>query len=463
MNSQAVELRQVNKQFSKYVIPSVIGMVVQALYTILDGVIVGRGIGEIALGAVNLVLPFSMTIIALAMLVGIGGANVYSIYKGQGEPEKANNIFCQCLALAAVVGGVMALAGFFFRENLVLFFGANEDLLPSAAAYLKWMAPFALTQTVSFGLSVFVRNDGAPKLAMTATVVGAVCNVILDIVLILVLHYGIEASAFTNGVGMLIELAFYITHFVRKKGMLRIRKPIFHLVDIKRVLHNGLASFLMECQQATIALSFNLALVRTVETLGVSAYAIVSSVCALINMVLIGVSNGAQPLMSFQHGKGDHKVFSHIYRLARRTNIILPVVLVAVYSIFGRGIASLFHTGNPELTDLTAHMLRLYPLGFIVVGSLLINILFFQTTERNAYSTLLTFLRCAGFTQVFLLLSILVFDSTGLYLAFFAGELCHFILSQILVKRTMKRLSKEPDETRATTQDAPENSGYIIS
>lgn len=463
MTSQNTGLKPINKQFTSYVIPSVIGMVVQALYTILDGVIVGQGIGEIALGAVNLVLPFNMTIIALAMLIGIGGANVYSIYKGQGETEKANNIFCQCLALTAIVGGVLALAGFLFRENLVRFFGANEDLLSSAAAYLKWLAPFALIQTVSFGLSVFVRNDGAPKLAMTATIVGAVSNVILDIVLILVLHYDIEASAFTNGVGMVIELIFYATHLTRKQGTLRIRKPTFQFSDIKRILHNGAASFLMEFQQATISLSFNLALVRTVGTLGVSAYAIVNSMCALINMVLIGVSNGAQPLMSFQHGKGDRQVFSHIYRLAIRTNIILPLLLVSIYSIFGREIASLFLTGNSELTELAAHMFRLYPLGYIVVGPLLINILFFQTTEKNSYSTLLTFLRCIGFTQVFLLFFMYLLGANGIYLSFLAGELCHLILSQILVSRTRKRLSTEVGEKKATMQKTPVKSGYMIT
>lgn len=440
MTSQTAGLKQINKQFTKYLVPAVIGMIVQALYSVLDGIIVGQGIGEIGLGAVNIALPFYMLILTLSMLIAIGGGNVYSFYKGQGEPEKANNVFCQCLALSTVTGFVLAVTGFIFREKLALILGANEELLPSAIAYLKWLTLFSVLQMVVFTFSVFVRNDDAPKLVMLATVAGAIINMVLDIVFILILRYGIEVAAITNGIGVLIELSFYTVYFLRKRGMLRIKKPKFDFADIKQVFRNGLSASLMEFWQSAIALSFNLALVYTVGTLGVSAYSIVNYVCSVINMILIGVTQGAQPIMSFYHGKGDEKVVSHVYRLGVRTNFIIPILLTGLCAAFGHGIASLFHSGNPELTTLTAHILRLYPLAFLVAGVTLMNILYFQTTERNTYSTLVSLLRCIGFTQVFLLLFMHLLGADGIYLAFLAGELCHFIISRILVRRTMKKL-----------------------
>lgn len=434
------EQSQINKQFAKYVIPAVIGMIVQSLYVVLDGVIVGQGIGEIGLGAINIVFPYSMVTIALAMLIAVGGANVYSFHKGKGAAEQANNIFCQWLALSAAVGLALALVGFAFREKVVLALGANEDLLPSATAYLKWMAPFSMIQTVVFGLSVFIRNDDAPRLVMAASVTGAIVNAILDVVFILILHYGIEVSAITNGVGTLIELVFYATHFARKKGLLRIRKPRFQFADIKRVLANGFATFLMEFSLPAVTFSFNLAIVRTVGTMGVVAYSIAGYVCAIINMFLVGVTQGVQPIMSLAHGRGDRKAFDHVYRLGMRTNLIASVLLVGVCIAFGNGIVSLFHGGNPQLTALTVHILRLYPAAHIVIGCTLMNIIYFQTTEQNVPSALISFLRCIGFIQVLLLLSVYFFDARGLYFAFFAGELCHLIISQILVKRSRKRL-----------------------
>ncbi len=433
MLDQITEFKQINRQFVKYVVPSVVGMLVQALYIILDGIVVGQGIGEVALGAVNIVFPFSMLVVALAMLIAVGGANVYSFHKGQGEAEKANNIFCQCLALSVIIGAVLALVGFSFRESLSIFMGANEELLPSAIAYLKWSAPFSLIQMVTFGLSVFVRNDDAPKLVMLGSVFGAVINAILDIIFILVLHYGIEAAAITNGIGVSIEFVFYISHFVRKKGMLRIRKAVFHFGELKRVVSNGVASSLMEFSVPAVTFSFNLAVVHNAGTLGVSAYSIVSYVCSIMNMVVVGVAQGVQPIMSFYHGKGDTKTFSHVYGLGVRTNLIASILLVGVCILFGRGIVPLFHGGNLDLTALTAYMLRLYPLAYIFIGITLMNILFFQTTERNVPATLISFLRCTGFVQVFLLLSVFVLDAKGLYLSFLAGEVCHFIISQLLV------------------------------
>lgn len=451
MESQIMDFKQINKQFNKYVVPAVIGMIVQSLYVVLDGIIVGQGIGEIGLAAVNIVFPYSMVIVALAMLIAVGGANVYSFYKGKGEMEKANNIFCQCLAISAIIGIALALTGFAFRENIALFMGANEDLLTAATAYLKWVAPISLIQMVVFGLAVFIRNDDAPKLAMAASVTGAVINVILDIVFILILHFGIEVSAITNGIGALIELAFYSTHFIRKKGMLRIRKPSFDFADIKRVFSNGFSSFLMEFSLPAVTFSFNLAIVHTVGTLGVAAYSIVGYVCAIINMFLVGVTQGAQPIMSFYHGKGDRKVFLRVYRLGLRTNIIAPVLLVGICIIFGEGIVSLFQAGNPELTATTVHILRPYSLAHIAIGVTLMNILYFQTTEQNVFSALISFLRCIGFIQVFLLLSVYLFDSKGIYYAFLAGELCHLFISQILVRKSMKVLENKAGERAAAS------------
>jgi Na+-driven multidrug efflux pump len=462
MDAQNASLKPIKKQFIKYVVPSVIGMTVQALYTVLDGIIVGQGIGEIGLAAINIVFPYGMIVIALTMLMGIGGANIYSIYKAQGEAERANNVFCQCLTLAAVIGTAIGLAFFLFREQLVVIAGANVVLLPSATLYLKWLAPFFPLQMVAFGLSVFIRNDDAPKLVMKASIAGAVVNAILDVFFILILHYGIEVSAITNGVGALIELAFYTSYLARKKGMLHIRKPKFYFADIKRILSNGLATFLMEFSLPAVTFSFNLAIIRTTGTIGVTAYSIVGYVCSIINMVLIGVTQGAQPLMSFYHGKGDKKAFSHSYRLGIKTNLLLPVVLVAVCFVFSEEIVSLFRGGNPELTALTSRMLRLYPVAHIAIGVTLMNILYFQTTERNAFSAAISFLRCIGFIQVFLLISVYLLDGKGLFLAFFAGELCHLIISLLLVRRA-KRLENTTVPIHKDSPAFSESTGCVIT
>lgn len=429
---------EAGKQFARYVIPAVIGMVVQALYVVLDGVIVGQGIGELALAAINIAFPIGMVVIALAMLIAVGAANVSSFYKGQGNLQKANEVFNLCLALTVLVGALLSVGGFILREPLALLFGADETLLPSTIAYLSWLAPLSLLQMAVCFLATLIRNDDAPKRVMLATVSGALVNVALDILFILILGYGIEWTAITNGMGMFIELCFYIAHFAAKKGMLRLKRPRFSAADLKRVLSNGFATFLMELSLPAVTLSFNLAIIHTVGTLGVTAYAIVGYVCALINMTLIGVTQGAQPLMSLCHGSGDKAAFRQVYRLGVRTNLIVPAVLVGLFVLLSGPIVSLFGSTDPALVEMTERMMRLYPLAHLAIGLTLMNILYFQTTERNAFSSLISFLRCVGFIQVFLLLSVFAFDGRGLYLAFLLGEGCHLALSQLLVVRAAR-------------------------
>lgn len=190
MQSKAGDYKPINKQFMNYIIPAVVAQAVQAFYYVLNGIIAGQGLGEVALEAVNIALPFNMIIFSTIMLIGVGGANVYSFYKGKGDTEKANNIFCQCMAILVAVGVVMALTVFYFRGNLAVLLGANKELMPFVTAYLKWLAPCTLLQMIIFGLIVFIRNDDAPRLVMAASIVGAVVNVILDVVFILILYSG---------------------------------------------------------------------------------------------------------------------------------------------------------------------------------------------------------------------------------------------------------------------------------
>lgn len=431
--------QHIGKQFIKYVAPAVVGMLVQSLYVVLDGVVVGQGIGEIALAAVNIGFPISVVTIAIGMLIGVGGANVYSFYKGQNQKDKLNNIFTQSFSISIILGLVIGVLGLVFCRPIAVFLGANETLLPSTVAYLKWLFIFAVLQMSVCSLSVFIRNDEAPRLVMVASITGAVCNVILDIIFVIVLGYGIEATVITNGIGLSIELAFYATHFLRKKGALRIRLPRFNWQELRRIVSNGFATFLMEFSLPVATLSFNLAIIRVEGTLGITAYSIVCYVCSIMIMVLIGVTQGVQPLMSLYHGSDNKEAFRKIYRMGMIANIVLPSILVVLCALFSENIVALFSPGNPELTKLTSHMLWLYPLGNVAIGPTLMNILYFQTTERNVPAAIISFLRCVGFIQIFLLISFYGFGGTGLYLTYAAGESCHLLISQIMVRYSRKK------------------------
>ncbi|SHI07150.1 Na+-driven multidrug efflux pump [Sporobacter termitidis DSM 10068] len=436
---QNAGIKGIGREYIRFVVPSVIAMMISSVYIIIDGVFVGQGIGETALAAVNIVFPFIFLTMALTLLIAIGGANVYSFYKGSGDMAKANNVFCQCVALLIALGLLLGIPSFVFRRELGLLLGANSDILPYVTAFLAWAAPLQLLQSLTLGVSVFIRNDDAPGLVMAGTIAGSLVNVVLEYIFIMRLHKGIEYTVIANNIAMLVQGLIFAARFVFRKGQLTLALPRFRGFDLKRIFANGVSTFLMELSQSTVAYSFNLALIHSHGTQGVASYAIVTYICAIVYSVMIGVSQGAQPLMSRSHGGGDEKTVYRVYKMGVRTNIAASTAFLILCLILGKGMAALFQSGNSGLTDSAAHMLRLFTPGYIMIGLTLMNILYFQTTERDRYSTVVALLRCVGFVQVLLLILVPLVGGNGIYPAFIGGEACNAVLSFVFVRRAVRR------------------------
>lgn len=424
--------KSANKKFYAYIIPSVAGMLVAALYTILDGIFVGNGLGENALGAVNIVFPLYMTVVALTMLIAIGGANIYSLYKGQNEKERAQSIFKQCAALLLIAGLAIGVFSLIFRYQICVLLGAKGEILELAVKYLTWAAVCMPIQMVSFGLGVFVRNDNSPKIAMAGIVIGSLTNAVLDYILLIVLRKGIEYSAITNIIGVSIELLICAVHFFKKDRVLQIGLPKFSLKDIKRVLANGFPSFLTEFSQSAITFSFNIVIVKYYFNAGVSAFAVVGYIGAFINMFLIGVTSGMQPLMSVEQGRGDTRKVAYYFRKGLLLNIIAAVGYAVICVLLGTHMINLFYGGNNAIVGLSKQMLNLYIAGFVPVGITMAVIMLFQVKENNIPATVLSLLRCVGFLQLSMFVLVAVFHAQGIIWAFPIGELLNFAVAGVL-------------------------------
>jgi Na+-driven multidrug efflux pump len=421
-------------QFVRYAVPSVAGMIVSSLYTVVDGIFVGRGVGDLALGGVNIVFPFIMLVIAVTMLIAIGGANLLSFRRGRNEHVEANNIFNQAVGMLAVASLALFLAAFFFSRELSVILGADEDLLPFSQAYLRTMAPFVAVQTMGLGLSIFLRNDNSPNLAMIGTISGAVANIYLDYLFIMEWGWGIEGAAIATGIGLALELCIYLSHFIRRKGELRFRLPVYSLRDVKKLFYNGAPSFLMEFCQSAVAISFNPVIIGHIGPLGVAAYGIVTYICPSFNMILIGITQGAQPIISLNHGRGNVHNVRAVYRLGTWSGLLPGLAFIGVCFVFTDSLVGLFIGGEGDFVALAGEMLRYFCIGYIPVGLTLMNILFFQTTEQEARSTVVAILRCVGFVQVFLLFLPAWFGVHGIYLSFLCGEVGNWLVSISLMR-----------------------------
>ena len=206
--------------YLKYAIPSAFAMLISALYTIIDGMFVGQGVGDNALAAVNIVLPFTVMLTGIANMMAVGGGALVSKNIGSKDIDKAVNIFRQVVKFLLIISVIISVITVIFTEPIVKLLGATDSLKSLAVDYLRYYALFCIPNLVGIALNSFVRNDNQPKLAMISTILGAITNIILDYIFIFTFGLGIKGAAIATGLGQIVTVAILLPHFIKKKGNL---------------------------------------------------------------------------------------------------------------------------------------------------------------------------------------------------------------------------------------------------
>lgn len=223
------------KLLCRYIFPAMGGLFVTYLYNVVDGIFVGRGIGATALGAVNISVPFITFVVAFATMFPMGGATIVAIRRGRGDKDGANHAFMTAFILTGLLSAVLMIVGMIFSQQIVDMSGAYklfDTMRKMAADYLFYYSAFSIPMLMSNGLSIFVRNDGSPTLSFVGMCVGAITNIFLDWLFIFPLGMGVVGAAAASGLGQVFSVIVLFTHFIRKKGELRI-KTVKHLFTCK--------------------------------------------------------------------------------------------------------------------------------------------------------------------------------------------------------------------------------------
>ena len=209
------------RKLIKYVVPTMLGSISFFLFTIVDGIFVGRGVGTNALGAVNLVMPFVMVVNALFQLTTIGGVAIIAVRLGRGDVQGANHAFMHAVTGTIVISALLMLAVTCLTGPLCRLMGASDTFYQLTTEYLFWYSVFIIPSGLSTALQGFCRNDGSPVLVSAATIIGTAVNIVGDWLLIFPLKMGVAGAAIATGVSQLVTLLIVLIHFIRKKGVLR--------------------------------------------------------------------------------------------------------------------------------------------------------------------------------------------------------------------------------------------------
>ena len=357
------------KQFFHFSAATVASLMVFSLYSIVDGLFVARGVGEYAMTAVNLSVPFVNLLFSIAVIFAVGTSTIIAYLLGQKNAQSANKLFSQNLVTLVVIGVTISVLVLAFTEPLARLLGAEEVTLEYTIHYLQGLAPFAVCFMISYNLEVLVKTDGRPRLALVTVCVGCVTNCVLDYLAIFHWGLGIWGAAAATGASQLLTCIIYLTHFLGKHTTFH---PVRFRMDWKiyrRLLPIGISDGLTELCNGLMIFLFNHTILRCIGTDGLVAYTIIAYANTLVINITMGVSQGSQPLISFQNGRGDGTAIGNLLRYGLRTMCgIAAVCFTVLFLAAPKLVAVYLPEAGAEMLTFATDAFRRYSLCYLPVG-----------------------------------------------------------------------------------------------
>ena len=442
--------QNLNRTFARYMSLNILGMLGMSGYILADTFFVSSRLGSDGLAALNLAISVFGFINGLGMMLGIGGATRYAICKAREDDREANASFTLSLVAGIGAGVVLVLFGLLFPRPLAGLLGAEDRILPMCAVYLRTAFLFAPFFILNHILVAFVRNDGSPKLAMTAMLVGSLFNIVLDYLFLYPLNMGIFGAALATGTAPIIGIAISSIHIFSGRSQFRAVPTGLSLRKMAAVAGLGIAAFINEFSSGITLVVFNLLVMHAAGTIGVAAYGVVANLALVVLSVFTGIAQGSQPLLSHAYGMQDLSVVRRVYHMALLLASALGLLALGAALLFPTQLVSLFNSeGNAALQAIAEPGLKLYFIGFLFVGFNFVSVALLGATEQAGASFRVSFFRgCLGIVPAACLFAFL-FGMTGIWLAFPAVELVTLFLSVRLGRRALAGVALPGGEATA--------------
>lgn len=377
------------KLFLSYLIPSLLGMLLMSVNILVDGIFVSNGIGPEALAGINIALPIFSILLSISLWIGMGGATLYSISIGENNKQKAQSIFTQAFFLAIIVVGILVILSLWKQKEIAYLFGASDEIFPYVKDYLHIILLFGIVYVLENILSIFIRNDGNPKLAMIGLSITSVLNIVFNYLFIFVMELGVEGAAYATVLSTAIGLLVLLLHFNRKTSMLKFTKLKFELKTGIEILKIGLPSFIVEASAAMTIIAYNVTFMHFVGSVGVTSYAIVNYLHAVFIMLFIGVGAALQPIVSFHYGAKLYNRLQQFLKLGISTGILFGACILLVGWLFRDAIVSLFGVTSEEVLVYTKQGISMFFIGYLFLGFNLVYAEYYQAIKKTKLSSII--------------------------------------------------------------------------
>lgn len=439
------------KLLKSFAVPSIIAMLVSSLYNIVDQIFIGQGVGYLGNAATNVAYPLTTICLSIALLIGIGSASRFSLSLGAGQKDAAARIVGNGICMMFFFGILYAVLVELFLIPLLTAFGATADVMPYAESYTRITAVGMPLLIVTNAMSNLARADGSPKYSMTCMLTGAIINTILDPLFIFVFQMGVAGAAWATVIGQFFSFLMAL-RYIRKFKNIHLSREDLRLIpsEALKTASLGMSNSLNQIAITFVQIVLNNSLTyygaQSVygKEIPLAACGIVMKTNAILLAVIIGISQGSQPVIGFNYGARKYDRVRGIYRLAILCNLVVSVIGFLLFQLCPRQIISLFGTGDAAYYEFSVRFMRIFLFMVIANGVQLISSNFFAAIGKPVKGLLLSLTR-----QVFFLIPLLLILPVfmGIDGIMFAGPIADgiaFLTTVFLIRRELRHMKTLP-------------------
>lgn len=432
----------VGKLLLKFSIPAIIGMIVNALYNMVDRIFIGRGVGSLAISGIAVGYPLSIINMAFGMLIGIGSSTMVSIKLGEKRKDEAERILGNALVLDVLISCLISIFGLLFLDKILNLFGASHDTLPYARNYMKYIIGGAVLQNIGFGINNIIRAEGNPKIAMATMLIGALVNTVLDPIFIFVFKMGIEGAAIATIIAQTISSIWVMYYFLSGKSSLKLKRENLNLNinTVKHIFSIGISPFAMQMASSLVTMLYNNDLVKYGGDLAVGAMGIINSIVMLFFMPMFGINQGMQPIIGYNYGSKQYDRVMKTLKMAITAGVCIATIGFLVIQIFPNNLIGIFNKNDANLIKIGAHGIKIDMIFLPLIGFQIVSSNYFQAVGKAKIAIFLSLSR-----QVILLIPMLIIlppilKLDGVWMAGPISDILATVLTGIFLYKDIKRL-----------------------
>lgn len=445
MNFENMSLK---RGFWRFIWPSVVAQWIFALYTMVDGMFVARGVSEVALSAVNIASPFVNFLFSVSILFAVGTSTIVAICLGKDEKQMADEVYTQSMFVLLIVSAIITVGVFFHIDRIAVFLGATESTMEFVKHYILSILPFGCCFIIAYSFEILVKTDGYPKFATIAVTTGAVVNCILDYLFVIVFRWGVVGAGAATGMSQCLLVFLYLSHFLSPKATIRFRRFRWDFRQIIRSIKIGMSSCLTEFSAGITVFLFNHTILKYLGNDGIISYTIIAYVNTIVVMSLAGIAQGAQPMVSFYYGKGEVKKYKTLLKYGMIASLGVGVIAFIGSLVGADLLVGMFISKElVELRQYTVAVFRIFSISFLIMG---INIQmggFFTAIERPEPALVISLGRGFFTLAVALKGCTLLFGGEGIWWSSTVSEILCCALTMIFAYQYKKHMEVGKDES----------------